>query len=294
MAAEYPTTIVTAYFQLSSSKASHHIYLEWMQNMLSIETPMVIFTDAGCREQIRQKRPAHLPTAIIVTEFGEFHTHKYEQTFAEHFLQYDHETAIGHNPKLSQIWNEKPHFLKRATEADPFHSKYFLWVDIGCVRLPELAPKLSQFPSTARLDASIGNNGKDKILLLYVYSFSDAEWGLLGEIDIANIPSFQYTNRLGGTIFGGTKRAVEKWWEEYYTTLDDFIRIGRFIGKDQSIINTVFLRRPDLVQLVAQTLGNLGGKGGDLVSDWFYLLDFLADVSFGQTNDSFGNASTAT
>lgn len=47
------TTIVTAYFQLKTAKASHDTYVKWMQNMLAINNPMVIFCDSASKPLIQ-------------------------------------------------------------------------------------------------------------------------------------------------------------------------------------------------------------------------------------------------
>ena len=81
------TTIVTAYFQLGKSKHTHDRYLEWMQNMLIIQSPMVIFCDKDSVktiEAIRQEDSLY-PTRIIITDFTEFYTYKYIETFERHY-----------------------------------------------------------------------------------------------------------------------------------------------------------------------------------------------------------------
>jgi len=254
------TTIVTAYFQLPIAKKPHNQYIQWMKNMLIIETPMVVFSDKASKPLIEQFR-GNLPTYYINIDFPDFYTYRYETTFYEHQL-IDHEIGIGHNPQLYMIWNEKSHFLKQAADLNPFQTEYFLWVDIGCFREPNT--RYLQWPNPQKVEQLESN----KMLMVQVYPFRSDE---LGKRTLETIPSFQYTNRIGGTMFGGTKGAIEKWHKEYYEMLEHFIRIGRFIGKDQSIMNSVYLWKPQLVQLISQWNEPRNGMS----SEWFYIQDFL-------------------
>jgi hypothetical protein len=255
------TTIVTAYFKLPVSKTSHNQYVKWMKNMLIIRTPMIVFTDRDSKPIIESIRGT-LPTHYMTMDFSDFYTSRYEVTFYEHQLL-DHEIMIGHNPQLYMIWNEKPHFLKRASELNPFQTEYFLWVDMGCFREPNT--RYLDWPTTQKVTQLEPN----KMLMVKVYPFRPEE---LDNSVLESIPSFQYTNRIGGTMFGGTKKAIEVWHREYYQMLEYFIHMKRFIGKDQSIINSLYVWKPELVQLICQwnTPNQYGAS-----SEWFYLHDYL-------------------
>ena len=251
------TTIVTAYFQLPKSKASHSTYVKWMQNMLKIQNPMVIFCDEQSRTMIQSMR-GDAVTKIIVTRFEEFHSFQYVNAFLEH-SKMDREVAIGHNIFLYMIWSEKSHFLKRVIEMNPFSSSYFLWVDIGCFRRPNV--DYLQWPNPARIAAM----PIDKVLLLSVYPFTDGELCISKKEEL---PSFQYENRIGAPIFGGGADILLQWHDKYFEMLEYFISIGRFIGKDQSIMNSVYLTNQSMCELV---------KWKRPCHDmWFYLQEYLA------------------
>jgi hypothetical protein len=167
----------------------------------------------------------------------------------------DTEKRVGHNMFLYMIWSEKSHFLKRAIELNPFQNEYFLWVDIGCFRVPNT--QYIDWPNHNKMVAV----DKSKVLMLLIEPFTDEE------LKSVSLPSFQFKNRIGGTIFGGYKDALLKWHDKYYEMLEHFISIGRFIGKDQSIMNSVYLLNKDLVQLV-----NWVPRCPD---KWFYLQEYL-------------------
>jgi len=252
------TTIVTSYFQLNQSKASHLQYIEWMKNMLMIDNPMVIFCDEKSEETIYMLRSGkHDKTRIIVTNFKEFYSYKYANHFLEHYKM-DKEQQVGHNMFLYMIWSEKSSFMKRAIELDPFKSEYFLWVDIGCFRRPNT--EYINWPNPEKIDCL----DKTKILLLMIQPFTREEWYCNSR---ETLPSFQSANRIGGTIFGGGKDVLLKWHEKYYEMLEYFISINRFIGKDQSIMNSVYLLNKEMCQLVTWQPG--------CPDPWFYLQEYL-------------------
>ena len=256
------TTIVTGYFQLDRAKASHDNYREWMSNMLSIQTPMVIFCDERSYTTIHELRKGKTEqTRIIITQWTDFFCYRYMHYFKEHLLL-DNERNRGHSVELYMIWSEKSNFLKRAVELNPFSSDFFLWVDIGCFRKPNR--EFLQWPNVEKIKCL----PRDKILLLSVYPFTPRE---LNVSELRHLPSFQFTNRIGAPIFGGFKDTILIWHQRYYEMLEHFISIGRFIGKDQSIMNSVYLIHRDLCFLV-QRHPALRKYGDD---SWFYLQRFL-------------------
>jgi len=251
-------TIVTGYFQLKQAKASHDTYSGWMRNMLCIDNPMVIFCDVASEQMIREMREGKLEkTKIIVTSFNEFYSYRYARDFLEHYKM-DKEQRVGHNMFLYMIWSEKSHFLKRAIELNPFSTEYFVWCDIGCFRVPN--KRYLNWPNPEK----ISTLDKNKVLLLSVQPFTPEELQCHNK---GGLPLFQYTNRIGGTIFGGGKEVLLQWHDKYYEMLEHFISIGRFIGKDQSIMNSVYLLNRDMCNLVNWLPGH--------PDQWFYLQEYL-------------------
>ena len=250
------TTIVTAYFELEQSKKDHDTYLNWMKNMLIIQSPMVIFCNKDSKKVIEgiRSNTSLYPTKIITMDFNDFYTYKYIDTFVNDYNTKDHERY--HNPYLYLIWNEKTHFLKRAIEINPFSTEHFLWVDIGCFREPN--NRFIHWPNSDKIP-------KNKLLLLSVYPFTKEEY----EVNkLENIPDFKYVcGRIGGTIFGGTKDSILRWHDQYYQMLEYFITIGRFIGKDQNIMSSVAIMYKDTIELI-----NPDPTRGDI---WFYLQPYL-------------------
>ena len=235
------TTIVTAYFKLPQSKASHDKYTEWMQNMLMNNNPMIIFCDSSSVDQLQEYRKDFLEiTKIIPIEFKDFYCYKYFPSFVNDYNTKDHER--NHNPYLYLIWNEKTHFLKRAIEMNVFTSDYFLWVDIGCFRHPNI--KYLKWPNPDKINP-LDNN---KILLNGVYPFTPEEYNC---DHLNNLTDFKYIiGRICAAIFGGNSKTILKWHDIYYEMLEYFININRFVGKDQNIMNSIAVIHKDIVQII--------------------------------------------
>jgi len=250
------TTIVTAYFALNISKQNHNTYLNWMQNMLMINNEMVIFCDNKSYNIIYKFREPFInKTKIIITSFQEFYCYKYLQSFIKDY-QKDPEVKIGHNIELYMIWCEKSNFLKRAIELDPFNTNFFLWVDIGCFRLPNT--KYLNWPNTNKMPIN-------KVLLLSVEPFTNNELNCY----MNKLPQYNSSyKRIGGTIFGGDKNILLIWHKKYYEMLEYFISINNFVSKDQYIMACVYLLNKEIAELIpAKSIG--------FDDIWFYLQNYL-------------------
>jgi len=53
---------------------------------------------------------------------------------------------------------------------------------------------------------------------------------------------FSMVNRIGGGTIGSDKESVGRWHEAYYRTVREYLQMGRFIGKDQSMMATTCLK----------------------------------------------------
>jgi hypothetical protein len=251
------TTIVTAYFNIPSKKGDG-VYKEWMKNMLIIENPMVIYTDVVSVGYISELRRDKMDiTRILVMTFKEFYCYKYYDTFVEQNKR-DHERRIGHSVELYMVWCEKSNFLKKTIMDNPFGTEYFLWVDIGCFREPN--HKYIKWP----LDTRMKTIPPGRVLLCEVYPFTVAE---LRCNRFEMLPDYTYVNRIGGTIFGGSRETLLVWWEKYYGMVEAFIGANRLIIKDQTIMNSVYLLNRDLCFLQ-----------GSNRYEWFYLQNYLGLV----------------
>jgi hypothetical protein len=101
-------------------------------------------------------------------------------------------------------------------------------------------------------------------LFLAVSKFTENELNIKTKEEL---PNFKYENRIGGGIFGGDTSSLLSWHIKYYEMLEYFISINRFIGKDQHIINSVYLMDRNQCHLVDHP--------PKYYNPWFYLQDYL-------------------
>ena len=255
-------TIVTAYFK-SPSKYTTTSYDEWITNFLTtIDNEMVIFCDRVSFDFISNLRaPFASKTIIVVIEIEELYCSRMQ------FMEYwrkdiirDNEKYI-HNINLYIIWNEKPMFVGKVMKSNPFNSEFFMWCDIGCFRYKEELELFKKpFPSKEFLNSA----KKDKMYFLNINPFYKSDFEVLSN---GLTKSFEYVNRIGGTMFIGHKNIFEKYADMYYNYLIKYMNNDYFAGKDQNIMASMYVLHPDLFNLVTPVVG----EG----NPWFYLQRFL-------------------
>jgi hypothetical protein len=244
-----------------------------MENFLgTVKTEMVIFCDQECVQELTSLRHAAGDEAVARTTIiaKPLHHMKCAQepykSYWQRDLQRDHESRY-HNTNLYVVWNEKSNMVSEAIELNLYDTEFYCWCDIGCFRTREPEDdlkRLATFPDPDRLSTAV----RDRMYLLSIQPFTDAERDMF-KTSTPTTPTlidsnpFEYTSRIGGTIFIGHKDVWAKWVRAYYGMIDAFMASNLFTGKDQSVMAAVALTYPDLVELVKPVRGE-----GD---PWFYL-----------------------
>ena len=255
-------TIVTSYYKLDNSKHSIENYKIWMRNFFQIKTPKIVFTNKSTYEEYFKTKHSD-NTYYYILEWEEFYTWKYIDTFRNQH-KIDHEKD-KHNVYLYLLWNEKSSFLKKSIEKNIFSSEYFVYCDIGCFRMGRYMQYYYNWPNIKNLK-SIGN----KVTILNIEEFSKHEH----IIDNNGLPkSFQYLNRIGGGIIAGNSETLNIWFKLYYEILEKFIKNNRFIGKDQSIMATLYILNPEIINLIKAK------KTHFCQNNWFHLEPYLQGLS---------------
>ena len=247
-------TIVTAYYKTSSSKHSHEEYEIWMRNMLSLQDAMIIFTTKDMEDVVYQMRQHAINRTLVVVmalEDTEV-VQQYGLDFWKMQRMIDPEIQLNLDPRIYIVWNEKPAFLNRAISLNPFKSSYFLWMDIGFMR--------DRVHNGEWVVADASPFDQDKVLMLDVTTLTRNY--LLDML-------FVNENRIGGGMFGGTTTSIQRYYSEYYKTLDADVKTHRFVGKEQVIMFRTCERVHDLCSKIF--------PNSKLSSDdpWFYMVPFL-------------------
>ncbi|KAL5513823.1 hypothetical protein ACEPAH_4224 [Sanghuangporus vaninii] len=248
--------LVSAFFPLSKSKHSMAQYSDWLSRFLGkITTPVYFFAPPDLEPTIRSIRGA-LPI-VIDTRFQtafDIPPLKGREADYEKMHGWDREKE-HHSPDLYAIWAAKPFLLAEAlrrlrddrglTELglkNTDNIEYAFWSDAGSFRRTHT---YASWPDLARLDEvwkdgeTLSGMKKDEIVFFPLQHLPDVSMQLwtenLGPID---------NDVSEGSFFGGNPKVAE-WWERYYYAYHDhYLAQHVFVGKDQTLINALFVLQP--------------------------------------------------
>lgn len=247
-------TVVSSYYEIPS-KHSHTLYREWGKRFLTLSAPIVLFVESSMVEWIRECR-GDKPIHIIEIPFQELDMWvKYKDIWQENHGR-DPEKHI-HSPELYAIWAQKSVFVERAIQCNPFHTEYFFWCDFGIFREEYSAEIMNSFPHTRYLYT-------DKIILNAVQPMSKEEWmatpdGLMG----IEVSSSWNEPRFVGGLWGGGIKGCMRWNRAYKDMLKEYVKRGRFMGKDQIVMLSTYLTDSSLAIVVERTAQT---------NPWFFLI----------------------
>ncbi|KAJ6512121.1 hypothetical protein C8R47DRAFT_1093613 [Mycena vitilis] len=281
--------LVTAFFPLSKSKHTIREYEAWLSQFLSYITTDVYFYAPAEMEALIRKCRGDLPITVDTTYSSPFDIPPlagYKDHYQQMHVQ-DRE-SFRHSPELYAIWNAKPFFLDAAVQNLSRTYDYAFWSDAGSFRSTH---KYKSWPDPARVrelweEGSALSGEKAEDLLFF---------------PLAGMPhsSFRYwvedhgpvDNEVSeGSFFGGSPSTVAWWRRTFYAYHDLYIKRDIFVGKDQTLINAIFLLFPS--RLIAVWLGDPGapehigrlpvvdeGALGNCGAEWFYYQFWLATAS---------------
>jgi hypothetical protein len=257
-------TFVTAYFKFNQNKYNSN-YFDWMSNLLlNLDNNIIIFTDKISKSVIEKLRDNYKDKTIIIEmKLEEFHSIKYLDYFIKDHLR-DKYRHIR-NPNLYMIWNEKLKFVEKSIDINPFKTLYFAWIDIGYIRNPIYINRYLKngFPNLNKLK-------EDKIYMLNIdYNFTEEDFK-----DPFNKKYQMIDNKIGGGFIIGNSINLKKMIDEFYNIIiPEYIKRDYFLGEDQTLYTSLYLKRPDLITIIR-------GDNDDTTIPycefkWFYFLKFL-------------------
>lgn len=236
------TTIVTAFYPFKKAKHTSDSYNQWLMNFLAyVDNPMVIFTSEkqlALLYELRNNLSNKMSLTMFITNFSSPHemppVKKLKKTFLRQ-LDKDPERSI-HSLDLYAIWCAKSYMLNLSSSLNPFKSRYFLWIDGGSFRNSKY--RFRNWPDPKKMSIIFDNN----------------ERLLLGLISPLQNNSCRYDNKkqrtiprydlIEGGIIGGSLSSIQWWTKLFYDTIDEFINMNEFIGKDQHVMNFIALSNP--------------------------------------------------
>jgi glycosyltransferase involved in cell wall biosynthesis len=253
-------TVVSAYYPIES-KNSVESYIDWIREFWPrMQCALVFYTEPALVPLFQQMFAGKdaVVVGLPLSSLNAFQKIEFSTWAATHSL----DTEKEHTPELYALWFEKKEFVLRTIETNPFYSSTFVWCDAGIGRFPQWIPLIQGFPDSRRIPSG-------KMLVLQIDPFNQEDHiasadGIRG--------SFGTRPTVGGGILASDKEGWIAWSKEYDAMLLNYIRAGRFIGKDQNIMGSMILDNPGCAQLISRppSLGPIGG--------WFYLLFYLAGL----------------
>lgn len=250
-------TIVSSYYPMKS-KHSVEKYKKWIKNLFeNVPFNLVFFTNKEYTPFIKDIRKNFSNTKIITLEFEELEVFKkYPLSFWKEQKKLDHEEY--HIPELYAIWYEKKEFIKKTIEVNPFNSEYFVWTDAGICRDTNWIPYLKNYPCLNKIPIN-------KILINKIKNFSDKNEYYDFKNDLENI---------GAGIIGGNIKAWQDYDILYNKIFNIYINDNRFVGKEQNLITTMCIKKPELFELYNSKDFKTNKYE---YNKWFSLLFYLAE-----------------
>jgi hypothetical protein len=256
--ADTMATIVTCYYQLEKSKHSPEKYDGWIKNLLlNVNNPIIIFVgsaeEAYLRAIIEQNinmninkinKPQYV---LIVKNLNEFPLVKdYGTDFWLQQEKMDPQPTCGRGGDCYKIWNSKFYFLKEAIELNPFNTDKFVWNDIGNIRGDSAAINmLKTYPNYSAISV-------DKLDIVLLNPFTDPT-----QLFFCNEVHFS------GSMFGGGREILLELCHLFYLYFSIYARQNQFIGCDQQILSTLFLKNINKFNCIIPANAD--------IDVWFYL-----------------------
>lgn len=239
-------SLVSCYYKLPS-KHSHSNYDSWIKNLLkNINSNIIIFTSKDLIEYLENIGNHNKNMIIIEKELETMPlVQKYDDEFWKNQEKIDKNKKCGRTKYCFQIWNSKFDFLKLAIEMNPFNSDKFIWNDIGSMRDNNYCKNLVNYPNYDKVS-------KDKLDIV-----------LLRDYNNTSQMFFEEEMHLSGAMFGGGKEIILELHKLFYIYFEIYVKSNRFIGCDQQIMSTLFLKNRESFNEIIPI--------NPIVNKWFYL-----------------------
>ena len=240
-------------FYIIKSKFDSSIYIEWMNNFISIVNNfnLVIYTDENSCKYINTNNNSKIK--IVIKPIEQFYNYKYKDLWVE-----NHEQNFLLNDKscweLNMLWSEKIWFVKETIERKYFDTDFYGWCDIGYFRnrsvdyLDTHTYILSSWPN----EDKIKKLNKEKIVYACInnddgymnYMYKIVNNKNTQGIPVQPIPPHQQS--IAGGFFILKRELIDIYTKLYLKKLVYYFTNNFIIKDDQTIINDIIFTNPDL------------------------------------------------
>ena len=232
-------------FYIIKSKFEPNIYIEWMNNLISIVNKfnLVIYTDANSLKYINTRQNPKIK--VILKPIDTFYNRRYADNWIENHMK----NPLLNNVvdwKVNMLWSEKVWFVNETIKQQYFETALHGWCDIGYFRNRECdlnTNKLGNWPNPlalvnidpSKIHYACVNN--DDTFLNHIHSIVNTknEHGL----PCQEIPPF--INCIAGGFFIAHKDKIDWWTKTYDAKLKLYFDNKRLVKDDQIIVTDCIL-----------------------------------------------------
>jgi len=226
-------------FYILKSKFDPSIYIEWMNNFISIVNNfyLLIYTDENSSKFIDIKNNPNIK--IIIKPIEQFYNYKYKDYWIKN---HDKNTLINDKSgwELNMLWSEKIWFVKDCVERKYFDTEMYGWCDIGYFRNRGQDTHTHNLSNWSNLDKIIKLNldkisyaliNNDDKYMNYLFKIINNK-NTLG-LPVEEIPAYQ--NSIAGGFFILHKDKID-WWSKIYDDKLELYFTHNYLVKDDQII----------------------------------------------------------
>jgi hypothetical protein len=245
-------------FYVIKSKFNPELYIEWMNNFLSIVNNfnLVIYTDEKSCSYIPDKAREKSNIKIIIKPLEQFYNYKYKEFWIENHKK---NMLLNDNScwELNMLWTEKIWFVKETIERKYFDTEFYGWCDIGYFRnrTGEYTDTHTSFLSSWPSQDKISRLPKNKIIYACINNdnrYINYMQKLVNKknnigLPVQPIPPIQET--IAGGFFILYKDLIHWWANLYETKLFLYFKNNYLVKDDQIILADCILSNPDFFTL---------------------------------------------
>ncbi|PFH45255.1 hypothetical protein AMATHDRAFT_91691, partial [Amanita thiersii Skay4041] len=242
--------LVSALFPLTHAKHSQADYAKWLKRYLgTVTTDIYFFAPPSLESAVVAARisGAHLTlNTTFASAFSVPPLHGLEATYQQMYKK-DRE-RFRHSPELYAVWNAKPYLTGEAIRNMRLmypdrEYDYVFWNDAGSFREEH---GFRTWPDPDRVvevwqEGSRRSGTKVEDLMFFAAynmpAYRMKYWKEhMGPIDV---------DFSEGSFFGGSPATMSWWAQTFYAYHDYYLSLSYFVGKDQSIFNSILLLYPE-------------------------------------------------
>jgi FkbM family methyltransferase len=230
----------------SSFTMSYNTYLAWMKNTLSLNAPVVVYTEDRFKDQIIKMRKEFDPdmsqTEIIVTPLGDLECYKlYHKRLSDLMLSKEFDKKINvrvpemDRPLYNVIMFNKVFFIKDAKKF--FDGDLYIWADAGGLRENLSNYQGQNWPCLSKINEL--DNSK-------VTFFSHSKNIIVKDKEYHALSQIRY---IQGTAFFVPASCVDELLEDFNKTIQESLD-DNYIGSDEKIFDIMYCKDRDKYNII--------------------------------------------